>query len=289
MVVLFRIFGFCQKAASLTLWKFKTLTGKDIHLKGSSGKLPALVMLHGLFGSLSNFEPIIPLITREVDLWIPEIPLYESTNGENAIHDLTKWLEQWLEENQLQSVVLVGNSLGGHIALDYARQGKNKLKGLVLVGSSGLLPTEFGDTRPRRYDRDYIRSKTSEVFYTLPVQETMVDDIHTILSNRTQLIQLVRLARASKYTLMDDFLPQIKIPSMIIWGDQDRITPPEVAFKFESLLPNSRLAWISDCGHVPMMEQPEAFARILNEFILSDVFDSQHKVVESFGNFQTIP
>lgn len=242
-------------------------------------------MLHGLFGSLSNFEPIIPMITKEVDLWIPEIPLYRPSNGDNAIHDLTQWLDQWLSEKELDSVVLVGNSLGGHIALDYARQFKKNLKGLVLVGSSGLTSTEFGDTRPRRYDREYIRSKTREVFHTLPVQETMVEDIYSILADRNQLTQLVRLAKASKQTLMDEFLTQIHVPSLIVWGDNDKITPPEVAFRFQSLLPNSRLSWIADCGHVPMMEQPQAFATLLNEFILSDTFVTQSEIVESYDKF----
>lgn len=254
--------------------------GNDIRIKGNSDALPAVVMLHGLFGSLSNFEPIIPLLTKEVDLWIPEIPLYQTFSGDNAIHNLSVWLDQWLLDRELESVILVGNSLGGHIALDYARKAPYQLKGLVLVGSSGLLPTEFGDSRPRRYDRDYIREKASEVFHNLPVMESMVDEIFNILANRSQLAQLVRLARASKETMMDEHLAHITVPSLIVWGDNDQITPKEVAIKFESLLPNAQLRWIDECGHVPMMEQPQAFANILNEFILSDVFVAQNELFE---------
>jgi 2-hydroxy-6-oxonona-2,4-dienedioate hydrolase len=261
--------------------------GNDIHIKARSGKLPTIVMLHGLFGSLSNFEPIIPLITDEADIWIPDLPLYDLNGGDNAIHTLTKWLEEWLQEKNLQSVVLVGNSLGGHIALDYARNNPNNLKGLVLVGSSGLMPNEFGDSRPRRYDRDYISAKASEVFHALPVQQQMVDEIFNILANRSKLAQLVRLAKASKNTMMDEFLGKLQLPTLIIWGKNDRITPPEVAVRFQSLLPNSQLRWIHECGHVPMMEQPEIFAEILNEFILSDLFMSPDECLEITNDFQS--
>jgi pimeloyl-ACP methyl ester carboxylesterase len=262
--------------------------GNDLYIKGKSNTLPSLVMLHGLFGSLSNFEPIIPFITKETDVWVPEIPLYQTNMGNNPIHDLSQWLDEWLMEKELDSVILVGNSLGGQIALDYARKSNSNLKGLVLVGSSGLMPSEFGDTRPRRYDREYIETKTAEVFYTLPVQPSMVDEIYAILADRSQLSQLVRLAKASKNTLMDAYLTQIQIPSLIIWGDNDQITPPEIAFKFESLLPNAQLRWISDCGHVPMMEQPQAFASLLNDFIHGDFFNSPNGVFESSDDFKSI-
>ncbi len=238
------------------------------HRAGSDPSIPSVVMLHGMFGKLTNFEPVMPHILPQIDLWVPELPLYTASHGTDTVAGLSNWLESWLSENDIGPVVLLGNSLGGHIALDCAIRGNSAVHGLILVGSSGLFDTNFGDSIPRRFDRDYIHVKASEAFYSYQVDEGMVDEIHRVITNRTLLGKLVRLARSARHATTEPSLPQIAVPTCIIWGENDCITPPSVARKFNSLIPGSELKWIRDCGHVPMMDQPEAFAAILNEFML---------------------
>ncbi len=238
------------------------------HRAGTDPSIPSLVMLHGLFGKLTNFEPVIPHILPQIDIWVPELPLYANDHDTDTIAGLSSWLETWLNGNNITSAVLLGNSLGGHIALDCAIRGNSPVNGLVLVGSSGLFDTNFGDSIPRRFDRAYIHLKASEAFQTYRVDEDMVDEIYGVITNRTLLGKLVRLARSARYATTEPSLPKIDVPTCIIWGENDRITPPPVARKFHSLIPGSELKWIADCGHVPMMDQPEAFAAVLNDFML---------------------
>jgi len=238
------------------------------HRPGTDPSLPSVVMLHGLFGKLTNFEPVFPYIAPELDIWVPELPLYTQMEGTDSIEGLSSWLEHWLRSNGIGPVVLLGNSLGGHIALDCAIQGKVAIDGLVLVGSSGLFDTGFGDSIPRRFDREYIHHKASEAFHSYNVDDEMVEEIHDVITNRSLLGKLVRLARSARQANTEPQLSQIDVPTCIIWGENDRITTPPVAHKFHSLIAESELKWISDCGHVPMMEQPKVFAHILNDFIV---------------------
>jgi 2-hydroxy-6-oxonona-2,4-dienedioate hydrolase len=239
------------------------------HRPGSDPSLPSVVMLHGLFGKLTNFEPVIPFLLPQLDIWVPELPLYTQTEGTDSIEGLSRWLNQWLHLNGIETAVLLGNSLGGHIALDSVLRGNSSIKGLVLVGSSGLFDAGFGDSIPRRFDREYIHDKASEAFHTFDVDDDMVEEIQDVITNRSLLGKLVRLARSARHANTEPLLSQIDVPTCIIWGENDRITPPSVAHKFHSLIADSELKWIPNCGHVPMMEQPKAFAQILNDFILS--------------------
>lgn len=239
------------------------------HRVGSDPSLPSIVMLHGLFGKLTNFEPVLPHILPQIDVWVPELPLYSDHVGTDSVAGLSQWLSGWLDQMGIESAVLLGNSLGGHVALDCAIRGEDRVQGLILVGSSGLFDTGFGDSVPRRFDRDYIRKKASEAFHRYEVDDDMVEEIHGVITNRLLLGKLVRLARSARQANTEPMLPHISLATCIIWGENDRITPPQVARKFHDLIPGSELKWIPECGHVPMMEQPKHFASILNEFITS--------------------
>lgn len=255
------------------------------HRSGSDPSLPSLVMLHGLFGKLTNFEPVLPHILPQIDVWVPELPLYSDQDGTDTVAGLSRWLSSWLEKNGIETAVLLGNSLGGHIALDCAIGGNDRVQGLILVGSSGLFDTGFGDSIPRRFDRDYIRQKASEAFHNYEVDSDMVEEIHSVITNRLLLGKLVRLARSARQANTEPMLPHIAVPTCIVWGENDRITPPQVARKFHSLIPGSDLKWIPECGHVPMMEQPKTFASILNDILLgfTDQTESIHHSIHSIN------
>jgi 2-hydroxy-6-oxonona-2,4-dienedioate hydrolase len=247
---------------------------------GTDPTLPSVVMLHGLFGKLTNFEPVLPHLAPQVDVWIPELPLYTVIEGTDSIEGLSNWLNHWLEINEIESAVLLGNSLGGHIALDCAIRGNSSIQGLVLVGSSGLFDAGFGDSIPRRFDRMYIHEKASEAFHNYDVDADMVEEIHDVITNRQMLGKLVRLARSARHANTEPQLSGVSVPTCIIWGENDRITPPSVAQKFHHLISDSELHWIPNCGHVPMLEQPSAFAHILNKFILGYNHPS-HTIIQS--------
>lgn len=229
---------------------------------------PVLVLLHGMFGGLSNFESLIDHLQDRYTLFVPEIPLYELKNKQLSISFLSSWLKKVLTEHGWDQVILIGNSMGGHIALDFALKYPKRAEALVLAGSSGLFENEFGDSVPRRGDREYIRERAELTFYDPEVvTESLVDEIMEVVNQKKKLIKLLRLARATHTYNMESLLSEIEHPTLLVWGEDDQITPPEVAYTFERKLPDATLRWISECGHAPMMERPNAFMDELQDFL----------------------
>lgn len=227
---------------------------------------PVLVMLHGMFGGLSNFDPLIRYLGR-YPVFVPEIPVYEFDCSTLGIPKLSQWVHSVLDQQGIGNPVLLGNSMGGHIALDYALRYPDDIRALVLTGSSGLFENDFGSTRPRRYDRSYVKERASLTFYEDIVNESIIDEILEVLKSTQKLGRLLRIARSTHEYNLENQLEQIEHPVLLIWGEEDVITPPDVAETFCSKLPNAELKWISRCGHAPMMERPEPFAFYLSEFL----------------------
>lgn len=139
---------------------------------------------------------------------------------------------------------------------------------MVLAGSSGLYENSFGGSFPRRESYDYIKEKTEFTFYS-PETATkeLVDEVFATLNNRERVIRVIAIAKSCIRHNMADELAKIKIPVGLIWGKNDRVTPPEVAEEFHERLPNSELHWVDQCGHAPMMEQPEVFNILFRQFL----------------------
>jgi pimeloyl-ACP methyl ester carboxylesterase len=162
----------------------------------------------------------------------------------------------------------LGNSLGGHVALVYLLKHPERIKSLILTGSSGLFESGMGDTYPKRGDYEYIRKKTEVTFYD-PKMATkeLVDEVFSITNNRIRVIKIIALAKSAIRNNLGDELNNIKQPTLLIWGNNDTVTPPFVAKEFQKLIPNSELHFIDKCGHAPMMEVPDEFNTILHKFL----------------------
>ena len=140
--------------------------------------------------------------------------------------------------------------------------------GMVLTGSSGLYESAMGDSFPRRGDKDYIRKKTEEVFYNPEVAtDELVYRVFEIANNRVSILRLLSYAKSAIRHNMAEDLPDFKMPVCLIWGEHDKVTPPNVANEFHKLLPNSELHWMALCGHAAMWEHPEEFSKIVLKFL----------------------
>ncbi len=241
-------------------------SGKFKYVKEGSGQ--SLVLLHGLFGALSNFKDLIDHFKEKYTVYIPMLPLYDLTNLDTSVSGLAKHVARFIEHKGLQDVHLLGNSLGGHIALVYALKHPEKVKSITLTGSSGLFENGMGETYPKRGDKDYIRKKVELTFYD-PNSATseLVDEVYNIVNNRLKAVKIIYLAKSAIRHHLGEELQNIKQPVCLIWGKNDTITPPMVAHEFKKLLPNSELHWIDKCGHAPMMEVPKEFNQLLSEFL----------------------
>jgi pimeloyl-ACP methyl ester carboxylesterase len=232
------------------------------------GEGEPLVLLHGLFGALSNFKDLVEHFRHSHKVIIPILPLYELNLLETSVSGLAKHVTRFMEARGLHKVHLMGNSLGGHIGLVYALKHQDNIKTITLTGSSGLFENGMGETYPKRGDYEYIRKKTELTFYDPKVaSKELVDEIYSIVNNRLKALKIISLARSAIKHNLGDELKDIKVPVCLIWGKNDTITPPMVAEEFHQLLPMSEVHWIDKCGHAPMMEVPAEFNQILGEFL----------------------
>ena len=234
-----------------------------------AGEGPSIIVLHGLMGTLSNFEDTFNHFSKNgYKVLIPELPLYSLPLIKTNVKNLAGFLKDFMEHKKLDSAILLGNSLGGHIALYFTKNYQEKVTALVLTGSSGLYEKAMGDSFPKRGSYEYIEEKTKGVFYDPAIgTKEMVDDVFKIVNDRSSVIRTLAIAKSAIRHNMSADLPEMKIPTCIIWGKQDTVTPPEVADDFHKLLPNSNLFWIDKCGHAAMMERPEQFNSILDQWL----------------------
>lgn len=240
--------------------------GKFKYVEEGAGE--PLVLLHGLFGALSNFKDLVDHFKQTHTVIIPMLPLYDLDLLHTTVSGLAKHVTKFIEARGLNRVHLLGNSLGGHVGLVYTLKHQDLVKTITLTGSSGLFENGMGETYPKRGDYEYIRKKTELTFYDPKVaSKELVDEVYSIVNNRLKALKIIALARSAIKHNLGDELKDIKIPVCLIWGKNDTITPPMVAEEFQSLLPNSELHWIDKCGHAPMMEVPGEFNQILGDFL----------------------
>ena len=229
------------------------------------GEGTPIIILHGLMGGLSNFDNVAQFFPEKgYKVIIPELPLFELPLLTTNVNSFAKYLKEFIAHKKLDKVILLGNSLGGHIGLLYTKQYPKNVKALVITGSSGLYESAMGESYPKRGDRNYIKTKTENVFYDPAIATPeLVDEVFETVNDRVKLIRTLAIAKSAIRHNMGKDLPQMNTPTCIIWGENDSVTPPEVGKEFHEKLPDSDLFWIKKCGHAAMMEHPDTFNEIL--------------------------
>ncbi|HKH60499.1 MAG TPA: alpha/beta hydrolase [Flavitalea sp.] len=227
-----------------------------------------LILLHGLFGALSNFREIIEYFKHHNKVIVPLLPLFDLDLLHTTVGGLEKFVYKFIEHRDYKNVHLLGNSLGGHVALLHVLKHPAKIKSVILTGSSGLFENGMGDSYPKRGDYEYIKKKTELTFYDpTNVTKELVDEVYGIVNNRLKAVKVISLAKSAIRNNLGEELNQIKQPTLLIWGNNDTITPPFVGREFHRLIPRSELHFVDKCGHAPMMEVPGEFNRILHKFL----------------------
>jgi pimeloyl-ACP methyl ester carboxylesterase len=232
------------------------------------GEGEVLLLLHGLMGSLSNWDGVVAEFSSQYRVILPILPIYELPLITLGVKSLAKFIHKFVTYKALKNITILGNSLGGHVALVYVLSHPEKIRSLVLTGSSGLYENAFGGTFPKRGNYDFVKEKVEYTFYDPnTATKELVDDVYRIINDRASVIRILALAKSAIRHNMNKELHKIDIPVSLIWGKNDKITPPEVAVEFNHLLPDSELHWIDQCGHAPMMERPVEFNRLLKGFL----------------------
>jgi pimeloyl-ACP methyl ester carboxylesterase len=246
-----------------------TVRGCRIRLmRGGAGD--PLVYLHGASGAA--WLPFLQKLSQSFDVIAPEHPGFgesDTPDWLDTIHDLAYFYLDLFEELKLDRVHLVGNSLGGWIAAEIAVRSTAHLASLTLTGSAGLyvpgvaqVDSYIISDEQRLHNFFCDQDKAKEMIARVLNPE--LEDI--ALKNRTIVAKLSWQPRSHDPHL-HKWLHRIDVPTLLVWGDTDRFFPKEHALAYQSGIPGAKLVIISKCGHVPQIEQPDAFIAALESFI----------------------
>ena len=150
-------------------------------------------------GGLSNFEDVFNFFPKKnYNVIAPELPVYTSKLLDTNVKFFAKYVNEFVKHKHLKDFIIIGNSLGGHVGLIYAKLFPNLLKGLVLTGSSGLYENSMGDSYPKREDYSFIKKKTESVFYEPKIAtKKIVDEIFETVNDRKKLIKILAMAKSA--------------------------------------------------------------------------------------------
>lgn len=233
--------------------------------QGNSG--PDMILLHGLFGALSNWDSTIPLFANYSKAIALQFPILTAHRSEVKVKALSAFTEFFIRKRQIQPVTLCGNSLGGHVALRLCLARPELIDCLILSGASGLYEHSV-DSLPIRPDKQFVREHMGRVFCKSEcITEQAIDEIAQILTKRNNVLNLIHCARSAKKDNLLNVLKNIRVPTLLLWGEDDQVTTMDVAEMFHKNIPNSRLVTIKNSGHAPMIEYPEWFSQQVEKFL----------------------
>ncbi|HED03321.1 MAG TPA: alpha/beta fold hydrolase [Candidatus Fraserbacteria bacterium] len=244
-------------------------TGPFRYLERGSG--PPVLWLHGLFGGPENWTVTLARLADRFHGLALQLPVDYQPQRRPAdlrsIGQLTEYVAHFLAQRGIERTIIGGNSLGGQVALDFCLRYPQRASQLVLTGSAGLFEYSLSRKIPRPSEQ-FIREQTSQIFYDPGyVTDALVQDIYRMLSDRNYVRFLIRVAKATRDYNVKSELGRLGLPTLIVWGRQDRITPPKVAHEFQTHIRGAQLVFIERCGHSPPIERPEEFSQVVRDFL----------------------
>ena len=227
-----------------------------------------MVFLHGLVGLNDHWDDVAKRIHSHCRCIMVELPLLDLTGDDCSIDGAVALTTRFLEQHVREPSTLVGNSFGGHVALRIAIERPDLVNGLVLAGASGLIERTTVKEVQIRPSREWLEEKIGELFYDRSkMAPTDVDRAYRELNQRGHARAMVKLSRSARRNHLGDRIHKISAPTLIIWGRQDVVTPPEACCEFQQKIKDSRVIWFDKCGHAPMLECPVEFSDALREFV----------------------
>ena len=238
-------------------------------IRGGSGR--PLLLLHGAGGG-GIWLPFMADLAAHHDVIVPEHPGFGASDTPDwldTIPDLANFYLDFLDQFDLTGVDLVGHSLGGWVAAELATRNTRRLASLTLVAAAGInlkgvpkVDTFLSNDEQRTRDMFHDQKCADEMLKRAQAPE--LEDLH--LKNRTTTAKLIWQPRGYDPHL-HKWLHRIDVPTHLIWGANDRLYPKEYAFAYRRLIPGSSVTVIPECGHIPQVEQQQAFVAALEGFL----------------------
>lgn len=224
-----------------------------------TGKGPVVLLLHGLFDNLMHWNSTVNALKSNYRVIIPRLPLFKDAASGERLTSLVKALSEFVAWHQLSDVTLVGHGVGGQLALMYAYTHPDKVARLVLSGSFGLYDPVGVNTPDEREELAVAEKNTDEDYFT----EEAYLAVQHIPKRLTLSVHTQRLSAG----LGLPFLNKIEQRTLLLWGVNDAVTPPEIALHFHDFLKNSELIFLKNCGHEAMSDQPDEFSHHVYSFL----------------------
>lgn len=269
-----------------------SLHGHDLFYR-RAGKGPLIVLVHGMAGSSATWKPVIELLAEHFTVVAPDMPGHgrsDKPRGDYSLGAQASVLRDLLHHLDLGPATVVGQSLGGGITLQFAYQYPELcqrvvlvcagglgdevsplLRGLALPGVEYVLPAVvapiFGNVLAgagRLLGKVGLRP-SPEVVQMWLAYSSLADH-----ATRTAFLHTLRSVvdhRGQRVSALDKLYLAQQLPTLIVWGDQDRIIPVQHAHDAHAAIPGSRLEIFEGCGHFLHAEEPARFARLLKDFV----------------------
>jgi pimeloyl-ACP methyl ester carboxylesterase len=237
-------------------------------MRGGAGS--PLVFLHGASGA--GWLPFLQKLAQKFDVIAPEHPGFGESDMPDwldNIHDLAYFYLDFLDQMNLKGVHIVGNSLGGWIAAELAVRSTQRLASLTLSDAAGLdvpgverMDAFLGSDEARLRNFFYDPRRADEMI----ARVLRPEDEDIAIKNRTTVAKLVWQPRDHDPHLAK-WLHRIDVPTLLIWGDHDRLFPKEYALAYQRHIPGAKLVVVPQCGHVPHIEKPDTVVTEIEAFL----------------------
>ncbi len=238
-----------------------------------AGQGPVLVLVHGLGSSSEVWRDSMRLLARRYRVVALDLPGYGKSDKPRADYSIeyhAAALNDFIDALGAGKVALVGNSMGGWISAITALNHPEKVSHLILVDSAGLRSDKFPSINLNPATKEEMRTLLLALFADKSfVTEKIVNDQWEYRKDIRSTVQATLESLKTKLPLLDDRLKNIKVPTLIIWGREDALTPLADAERFAKGIPGSKLVVIDNTGHIPQVEKPAIFYRAVKGFVRS--------------------
>jgi pimeloyl-ACP methyl ester carboxylesterase len=245
----------------------------DVSLEAfAAGDGPPLLFLHGGDHVRQN-RPFLELLARHWRVVAPRHPGFGASarpDGFRTIHDLAYLYLDWLDQEADGDVVIVGSSLGGWLALEMAVRSVARIGSLVLIDALGV---KFGGREERdiadinALPEDEVRRRTFfDPQRAIPDYTLLDDDELTAIANDRAAAALYGWRPYMHDPALKQWLRRVRVPALLIWGENDGIVTPDYGEKLGRCLPDARFERVARAGHYPQIERPDEVAAMIEGF-----------------------
>jgi pimeloyl-ACP methyl ester carboxylesterase len=246
-----------------------TVKGCRTHfMRGGSGE--PLLFLHGASGA-GEWLPFMETLSERYDVIVPEHPGFGASDTPDwldNIGDVAFFYLDVIDELGLDKVHLAGGSLGGWIAAELATRSCEKIKSLTLIAPAGIHVKGVAKGDMFMWSPEELMSN---LFYDQSIPASMTgpandEELLVVLKNRLMTAKLGWHPRMYNPDLRK-WLHRVRVPTLIIWGAEDKLIPVAYGSAYRELIPGSRLEVIAECGHLPQVEKAGQFTQTMTDFI----------------------